>query len=545
MKNRLLFFIAALFLCPSFASAAPKPDFGHFPASKRPILMEKMAEYTGSVTDVCESWRKLCVRLVELLPEEHSWEDFPEKLRRDKNLSEKLKRTGEYNAILASREIHDLIAKAFREYPTIFAPARKQAYWREAADELLEMLDYRIACLNEHRDMFAERLKKLEGLTRENAETAADLLREACPPTFLIIPPMESWQKRLLAGEPASRILHSESTVESWYVERFAEEFGAAYVAETPQLEALELTGMEIARWDGSTSLEPVAKKIIQHLYLYKTEEQKNAEDEFRYGFRSLFGDSGTKTGRFGITPGDRKLRAEVSWKRMDDLHFSTTHGAVMNVIEGRRDLCFSARIPSENELAAAEKLGVKLVCTPFARDAFVFVQNRHNPVRNLTQEEIRGIYSGIITSWKDVGGFGGEIIPLTRERDSGSEELMRELVMKGIPIRKEMMEHEVHSMMGIFDNLERNLAAIGYTVQYYEHYLAKSPFARTISVDGVAPTPETISSGAYPYVYQCVLIHRENPAPAVKRFAEWLISEEGQAVVRESGYVGGEQVNR
>jgi phosphate transport system substrate-binding protein len=69
---------------------------------------------------------------------------------------------------------------------------------------------------------------------------------------------------------------------------------------------------------------------------------------------------------------------------------------------------------------------------------------------------------------------------------------------------------------------------------------MALSPYTRTVAIDGVEPTADTIASGKYPYACDVLAAYREDQAlesPAMK-LLHWLLSPEGQAVVRESGYV-------
>jgi len=58
------------------------------------------------------------------------------------------------------------------------------------------------------------------------------------------------------------------------------------------------------------------------------------------------------------------------------------------------------------------------------------------------------------------------------------------------------------------------------------------------MAVNGVFPNAETIASGEYPLVYESVLVHRKEPGERVERFVQWLLSEEGQRLVRSVGYV-------
>ena len=198
----------------------------------------------------------------------------------------------------------------------------------------------------------------------------------------------------------------------------------------------------------------------------------------------------------------------------------------------------FATRMPSEDELVLAEQKNVELEFHPFARDAFVFIANRHNPVRNLSTQQIKDIFAGKITKWKQLGGYNGTVKPLVRDRNSGSEELMRNLVMKNVSIKNNFQFQLIGSMSGIFDVLESDLEGIGYSILYYDRSMVCNPNTRTILVNGIEPTPQTVADGTYPFLYECVAVVRKDGPEKAKTVALWLTSEEGSQVIRESGYI-------
>ena len=92
--------------------------------------------------------------------------------------------------------------------------------------------------------------------------------------------------------------------------------------------------------------------------------------------------------------------------------------------------------------------------------------------------------------------------------------------------------------MSGIFSALEQSPMSIAYSIYHYDRYMVFNPNTRVMAVNGVLPRAETIASGEYPLVYECVLVHRKNPGEKVERFVQWLLSDEGQRLVRSVGYV-------
>jgi len=237
------------------------------------------------------------------------------------------------------------------------------------------------------------------------------------------------------------------------------------------------------------------------------------------------------------------------------DFAHSTTHHAYLNLIDGFADVITVARKPSTSELAAAKQAGVELDVRPFAYDAFVFLLHSGNPLKGLTLEQIRDIYTGKTTGWDALGVADDawpadlvkerrleplrKITPYQRERDSGSQETMIELVMQD---RRMVDGPELiaESMVGPYTVLAKNPAGIGYTFYYYQTQLRRTKNVKMLAIDGVAPTPKTIRERKYPLTTEVYVVTRKD-APADSpgvRFRDWLMTPEGQALVQESGYV-------
>jgi phosphate transport system substrate-binding protein len=221
----------------------------------------------------------------------------------------------------------------------------------------------------------------------------------------------------------------------------------------------------------------------------------------------------------------------------------SNTHDAYVNLIEGRCDLNLTTRAMSTDEAKLAGDKGVKIKLQPIAHDALVFIVNQKNPIKSITSQQIQRIYAEEIKNWEELGVTNQPIRALWRERNSGSRELFDALVTKDQQPIPEPKNRWVgmfsDSMGGPFNRVTQDAQSLGYSIYYYEHYMALSPYTRMVAINGIEPTPETILSGKYPYVADVYAAYRaDEPAgsPAMK-LLEWLLSPEGQATVRESGY--------
>jgi phosphate transport system substrate-binding protein len=220
-------------------------------------------------------------------------------------------------------------------------------------------------------------------------------------------------------------------------------------------------------------------------------------------------------------------------------VNHSGTHGAYINLIENTTDLILVARMPSDPELDWAHQMGVDLEIVPVAYDAFVFIVNNECSINSLTTEQIQKIYQGTITNWSRVGGDPEDINAYQRDVNSGSQELMMDLVMKDLDMIN-APDMILQGMMGPINVISYDEAGLGYSVYFFEEFMAPNDDIQLVTVDGVPPNYGTIQSGAYPYtteVYSVIRSDTPDRHPA-KLTRDWFLTQEGQTVVKQSGYV-------
>ena len=180
----------------------------------------------------------------------------------------------------------------------------------------------------------------------------------------------------------------------------------------------------------------------------------------------------------------------------------------------------------------------------PFARDGFVFLVNKDNPVKSLTQQQIVDIYSGKITNWREVGGDNAPIVAYQRVNGSGSQEGMLNIVMKDTEIATPTNTNTVvESMMGLVESIadyDNSKYAIGYSYYYYTTSMYIKDSVALLAVDGVNPSKKTIQTRSYPYIASYyVIIRDDEPSNSfARKLFNLVLSEDGQKVVEEAGYV-------
>lgn len=204
-------------------------------------------------------------------------------------------------------------------------------------------------------------------------------------------------------------------------------------------------------------------------------------------------------------------------------MHYTNTRGAYKDIVDGNADIIICAQ-PSDEQLAYAAENGVELEMVPIGSDAFVFIVNDSNPVNNITIDQIKGIYSGEITNWKELGGKNMPIAAMRRNKNSGSQTALEKL-MRDTPIKPDYT--------AIFGS------PIGFSFRYYVTGMLGEGGVKILTINGVAPTAETIADGSYPIAGNIYAVYRKGETNEnVYKAIEFMKSPEGQKIVEQSGYI-------
>ncbi len=269
--------------------------------------------------------------------------------------------------------------------------------------------------------------------------------------------------------------------------------------SDLPEINAsLKLTG-DLPVLDGAAALVPVYASVIDTLYpegSVKYEGGAFSDDNF-YG-ENFAPDSA--------------------------MQYKNTVRGYTAIVDGDTDILFCAA-PSAEQKAYAEEKGVELVYVPVGLEGFVFFVNKSNPVDALTDEQIRKIYAGEITNWKDVGGADRIINPVSRLEGSGSQSAM-------------------NAFMGEYKTAPKSPlafagASIGFSFRFYLDGMVANDGVKMIKLNGVYPSAENIRSGEYPVVARFYAIYRaDNANENIPLLIDWLLSDEGQTLIEKCGYV-------
>ncbi len=204
-------------------------------------------------------------------------------------------------------------------------------------------------------------------------------------------------------------------------------------------------------------------------------------------------------------------------------------------LINGTTDIANASRPMSDEERAQIKtKYGQDVVEIPVALDGIAIYVNLENKVESLTLEQLKGIYTGTITDWKDVGGTPGKIILYGRENSSGTYGYFKEHVLE-----KQDFAQATQTLSGtaaIVNAVSKDNAGIGYGGEAYAKGVRK---LKVVGKDGtpVELTEANVHAGTYPISRKLFVYLRQQPSGAVKTYLDWVLSAEGQALVKKLDY--------
>jgi len=215
----------------------------------------------------------------------------------------------------------------------------------------------------------------------------------------------------------------------------------------------------------------------------------------------------------------------------------------VASLISGMTDIAQASREMKAKEIKLANARGVKPKEIQVASDGIAVVVHPSNPVNQLTKQQLSDIFTGKVKNWQEVGGGNQRIVPLSRDRNSGTHVFFLEEVIK-LGKKKNPNEFSpgvlmMPSSQAIVEEVVGNSAAIGYIGL---GYLTKKQKALAIAQDNgasyVIPTIKTVSRGEYPISRSLLFYTNGTPSGEVKQFIDFVLSPAGQKVVLKMDFI-------
>jgi phosphate transport system substrate-binding protein len=235
---------------------------------------------------------------------------------------------------------------------------------------------------------------------------------------------------------------------------------------------------------------------------------------------------------------------AEAFMKSNPNAEVAVTGGGsgtgIAALINGTTEICASSRDMKEKEKQQAREKGADVKEVVVARDGIAVVVNPKNPVSELDIGQLAQIFTGSFTRWNQVGDGDEELLVFSRESSSGTYAFFQEHVLKNkdyTPKAKLMA-----ATSAIIESVSADKGAIGYVGLGYA--LAAGDKVKVLAVKAdanspaVMPSDATVTSGKYPIARPLYLYVNAKMPADIKAFVDFCLSDAGQAIVRESGYV-------
>jgi phosphate transport system substrate-binding protein len=181
----------------------------------------------------------------------------------------------------------------------------------------------------------------------------------------------------------------------------------------------------------------------------------------------------------------------------------------------------------SSRELKGDE---TKLIRIEIARDAIAVVVHPSNPIKDLTLEQVRGVFSGKIKRWSEVGGPDRPIVVVTREEGSGTRSAFQDLVLgKDVDVDPGALVQDSNGAVRQLVSSDQN--AVGYV-----SLGLVDASVRAISLGGVSATAEHVAAGTYTLVRPFLFLLRTRSGGTAQAYIDYVLSPEGQSALAHEG---------
>ncbi len=254
-------------------------------------------------------------------------------------------------------------------------------------------------------------------------------------------------------------------------------------------------------------------------------------------------GDSGTKT--VTIKGSDTMVIlgqrwAETYMSEHPGVHIQVTGGGsgtgIAALINGGTDICEASRPMKDVERAQVKtRQGKDVMEIPVALDGVAIYVHHSNTIPFFTAAQLKDIYTGKITSWREVGGDDKKIVAYSRENNSGTYVFFKEHVLAN-----EDYAREIQTLPGtaaIVNAVSKDTASIGYGGIAYASGIRAVPVKKDADSEAIPPSLETVRNSRYPLSRNLYFYTAGAPLGVAKSFVEWVLSPEGQKICEAVGY--------
>ena len=231
---------------------------------------------------------------------------------------------------------------------------------------------------------------------------------------------------------------------------------------------------------------------------------------------------------------------AEAYMQKNPDKLIAITGGGsgtgIAALLNGTTDICEASRDMKEKEYKLAERKGIEPLRVSVALDGIAVFLNKGNSVKELSFAQLKGIYTGAITNWKEVGGTDTRIILYGRENNSGTYAFFKKQVLN-----KEDYSEYTQTLPGtasVVNAVSKDKNGIGYGGIAWATGVRFAAVRKADADSAILPSVESISSGDYPISRDLYWFFNGKPTGELKTLVNWALSEEGQEIAEAMDYI-------
>jgi phosphate transport system substrate-binding protein len=205
-------------------------------------------------------------------------------------------------------------------------------------------------------------------------------------------------------------------------------------------------------------------------------------------------------------------------------------------LINGTTDVCEASRSMKDTEKQqVADKAGGPPVEITVAKDGLSVYVNAASAINELSMAQLKDIFTGKITNWKDLGGPEAKIIAYSRENSSGTYVFFKEHVLGGADFTPRAQN--MPGTAAVVNAVTKEKNGIGYGGAAYAKGIKIVKIKKDPAQPGIAATDATIKDGSYPLSRPLFFYLRPKASAEIKKFTDWVLSPEGQGIVVKVGY--------
>ncbi len=231
---------------------------------------------------------------------------------------------------------------------------------------------------------------------------------------------------------------------------------------------------------------------------------------------------------------------AETYMKLHPDKRIQVTGGGsgtgIAALINGGTDICEASRPMKDKEKAMVRSRHGKDVSEiPVALDGVAVYVPESSNIKELTQAQLKAVYTGSINNWRDLGGIDQRIVAYSRENNSGTYVFFKEHVLDN-----EDFARDVQTLPGtaaVVNAVSKDPASLGYGGIAYASGIKALAIKRDDASEGVIPSMETVEKNLYPLSRHLYFYTVGEPTGETKAFIDWVLSAEGQKICEKVGY--------